>query len=368
MMYNWQQKNWSNFEYDNAKFESIAFEFANLVGQSEGYVHGLPEDVQRESIINLLVKEALKTSEIEGELLNREDLISSIKRQLGYQYPINKVRDKRSEGIAELLVETRNTFAENLSEQTLFDWHKLLMKGSLGIEVGVWRTHAEPMQIISGAMGKEKVHFEAPPSTALPKEMAQFIDWFNKTNPNGSEPILNALTRAGIAHLYFESIHPFEDGNGRIGRILAEKALSQGLKKPILMSLSAMIESNKKEYYKTLNEASNLNKVNEWLEFFSKIAVKAQQNFISTIQFSINKTKFFDKIKDTVNERQMKVLGKMLEGSKESDFEGNMNARKYQAIAKTSKATATRDLQELVEKNIFSVKNAGRSTSYWVVI
>jgi Fic family protein len=210
-------------------------------GQSAGYLNSLRDNEQETSLIALLVKEAIKTSAIKGEFISRADVVSSIRKNLGFTTPQYKIKDKRSEGIATLLVKSRESFAENLSETMLFDGHKQLMLGNYSIEVGVFRHHDEPMQVISGAIGKEEIHFEAPPSTQVGTEMTAFLDWFNATKPNGSSPIANLLIRSGIAHLYFETIHPFEDGNGRIGRVIAEKALSQGLKKPILMSLFTAI-------------------------------------------------------------------------------------------------------------------------------
>lgn len=365
MTYNWQQNDWTIFDYDKDRFDEMALYFQEIAGQSMGYMKGLSHSEQDESIITLLVKEAIKTSAIEGELISRIDVISSIKRNLGYATPSIIIKDKRSEGIAELLVKSRESFADDISTEILFDWHKLLMRGNYVIEVGQWRTHQEPMQVVSGAMGKEKVHFEAPPSETVPNEMNQFILWFNHTKPNGDFPINNIIIRSAIAHLYFESIHPFEDGNGRIGRIIAEKSLSQGLKRPILMSLSTAIESDKKAYYDALQQAQRSNKINSWIQYFGELIIKSQYEFIDSIAFSLKKVHFFDSKKSILNERQLKVIKRMIDEG-EDTFEGGMNARKYQAISKTSKATATRDLQDLVEKEILIAKGGGRSRNYQV--
>lgn len=366
MAYNWQHKDWPNFEYDREKFDAAALQFQDIAGQSIGYLSGLSLSEQGASIIHLLVKEAIKTSAIEGEYISRIDLISSIRKNLGYATPSLNIKDKRSEGIAELLVKSRENFESALTTEMLFEWHKLLMKGNYEVEVGKWRTHQEPMQVVSGAMGKEIIHFEAPPSSNIPELMKSFIQWFNESHPAHAQTgIINPIIRSSIAHLYFETIHPFEDGNGRIGRIIAEKALSQGLKRPILMSLSTTIEFDKKSYYDALQKAQQSNQINHWIEYFGNTIIRAQKEFIQTISFSLKKARFFDTKKAFLNDRQLKVIKRMIDEG-EYSFSGGMNARKYLAISKTSKATATRDLQDLVEKKILIAKGGGRSTNYQV--
>jgi Fic family protein len=241
----------------------------------------------------------------------------------------------------------------------------MLMLGNKYIRIGKYRSHIEPMQVISGAVGKEEIHFEAPPSANVPKEMDAFIIWFNETTLNGKKPIKNLLIRSAIAHLYFETIHPFEDGNGRIGRVIAEKALAQGLNRPILMSLSTIIEADKKGYYESLKKAQLTNDVTEWINYFIDVIFKAQEQFIKTIHFTMKKTKFFDKNQTQLNEAQTKVLYRMLQDG-EDKFEGGMNATKYQSISKVSKPTATRHLQDLVAKGILISEQGGRSTQYQV--
>ena len=361
MAYNWQQIDWTDFQYDASLFEKLWIEFITIAGESEGFMKSSSQRIKEESIVNLLVNEAIKTSEIEGEFISRIDLISSIRKNLGYPTESVIIKDERSLGIANLLIFSREYYAENLSEKMLFDWHKLLMQGNYSVEIGKWRTHTEPMQVVSGAMGREKVHFEAPPSEILSKEMRQFFEWFNKSKIT----IKNSLIRSAIAHLYFESIHPFEDGNGRIGRIIAEKALSQALNRPILMSISKTIESNKNEYYSALQKGQSSNEINDWIEYFSQVIINAQKDFNQTILFTIKKAIFFDTNKSLLNERQEKVIKRMLEEG-ENEFVGGVNARKYLVIAKTSKATATRDLADLVEKGILTVKGGGRSVGYQV--
>ncbi|WP_373549751.1 Fic family protein [Haliscomenobacter sp.] len=364
-MYNWQQNDWLHFRYDEAAFTEIALSFMAIAGQSLGYLQGLSGEEQAESIVSILVKEAIKTSSIEGEFISRVDVISSIRKNLGYTTPSYHIKDKRSEGIATLLVKAREDFDSDFTEAVLFEWHQSLMLGNTSIHVGQYRNHPEPMQVISGAIGREVVHFEAPPSAQVPAEMQAFFEWFNATKPDEKSPIPNLLIRAAIAHLYFETIHPFEDGNGRIGRVIAEKALAQGLKRPILMSLSTAIEADKKAYYAALKKAQRTNDLTEWIQYFSETILKAQLEFIETIDFLLKKTTFFDKHQAKLNEAQCKVLNRMLEEGEEN-FKGGMNARKYQSISKVSKATATRHLQDLVEKGILIVQKGGRSTHYQV--
>lgn len=363
MRYNWQQNDWPLFRYDEALATSLLLPFLEKVGKSSGFMETLSKAEQEVSVINVLVKEAIKTSEIEGEYISRKDVISSIRKNLGFPTDKSVIKDKRSEGLGELLIKVRETFEKPLSEKMLFDWHKLLMKGSFGVEVGKWRSHEEPMQVISGAMGKEKVHFEAPPSQKVPEEMTAFVTWFNASSPKGQQKLFNPMLRAAITHLYFESVHPFEDGNGRIGRLLAEKALAQGLGKPVFMSLSKSIEAGKKTYYRQLEKAQQGNEITKWVNYFCGLLVDAQNDFEQTVRFSLKKASFFETHKTVLNERQKKVIKKMLDEGYEG-FEGGMNTRKYIGLTKTSKATATRDLQDLVAKGIFISAGGGRSVSY----
>ena len=205
--------------------------------------------------VEALGAEAVTTSEIEGEILDRASVQSSIRRQLGLATGNRRVKPAE-QGIAEMMVDLYRFFAEPLSAETLFAWHRMLVKGRGDLrDLGRYRTDDEAMQVVSGAIHAPRVHFEAPPSSKVPKEMARFVRWFNRTAPTGVEP-LQGLTRAGIAHLYFESIHPFEDGNGRIGRAISEKALAQCLGQPTLTALAATILGRRRAYYDAL-EAAN---------------------------------------------------------------------------------------------------------------
>ena len=365
--YNWQQKDWPNFTYSLAAVEDDLFLFSEKTGHIAGILKALPDDTQMEAIVDMMVVEAIKTSEIEGEYLSRKDVMSSIRNNLGLNNEPEQVPDKKAEGIGELMIDVRNTYKEPLTKKKLFAWHKMLLPGGGGIKVGAWRTHEDPMQIVSGASGKQKVHFEAPSSAQVPKEMDQFITWFNETEPGRKKEIKKAPVRAAIAHLYFETIHPFEDGNGRIGRAIAEKALSQGTGRPVLLSLSRTIEANKSAYYNALEKSQGSNEITNWINYFVKTVLDAQIEAEEQIEFTLKKTKFFDRYKNDLNNRQLKVIKRMLEEGPRR-FEGGMNASKYVSITKTSKATATRDLQDLLEKGAIKPfgEGAGRSTKYQV--
>lgn len=364
-IYNWQQPDWPNFRYDISKSYEKLLSIAEKMGLISGKLEHLTENLQSEAIINLMVEEAVKTSEIEGEHISRLDIRSSIKNQLGLNKKTIPVHDKRAQGIAELLLDGRNTFKQPLAEVKLFDWHLMLMSGSANsnLKVACWRTGDEPMQIVSGHHGKWVVHYEAPSSHEVPREMKKFIRWFNDTAPGKSKSILFAPVRAAIAHLYFESIHPFEDGNGRIGRAIAEKALSQGFGYPVLLSLSLAIEADKKAYYAALKASSKSNEVTNWIHYFIDLVLNAQIEVERQINFIIRKTHFFDKFKDMLNERQLKVIKRMLQTGIKS-FEGGISAKKYMSITGTSKATATRDLQHMFAIKALKQMGSGRSVRY----
>jgi len=365
MAYNWQQKDWPDFRYDLSGVDDALLNFAERTGRVRGLLKGLSEDAQTEAIIDLMVAEAVKTSAIEGEYLSRKDLMSSIRRNLGLGGEVKGGGDRRAEGAAALMVDVRNSFAVPLSEETFFEWHRMIMAGSRGIQNGQWRTHAEPMQVVSGSVGKEKVHFEAPPSSRVPAEMKQFIAWFNETGRGGRKEIKKPVVRSAIAHLYFESIHPFEDGNGRIGRAISEKALSQGLGRPVFLSLSRTIEANRKQYYAALQAGQQSNEITPWVSWFVHTALEAQIQAEEQIDFTLKKTRLFDRFSDRLNERQLRILRRMSEKGLKG-FEGGISAKKYMSITGASKATATRDLQDLAEQGVLIPSGGGRSTRYKV--
>jgi Fic family protein len=237
----------------------------------------------------------------------------------------------------------------------LWRWHLKLF-----IDWGNYRTHSEPMRIVSGRKDVQKVFFEAPPSAQIPREMEQFVDWFNAID--SSEPILG---KAAIAHVYFESIHPFEDGNGRIGRVLVEKVLSQGVKSPILIAVSKVLEKRKKEYYAALEVCNRTLQVDDWVEFFAECISQAQEESMHLLYFLIEKSKMFTTLSGQLNSRQEKVLLRMFaEGP--SGFKRGLSAENYIAITKTSKSTATRDLVDLVQKQALIKTGELRHTRYWL--
>ena len=363
MIYNWKQKDWKKFTYDKQEIAEYIVAFSEKIGLSKGALNVLSKEQHSQSMIDALVLEALKTSEIEGEYISRKDVLSSIKRNIGLSVKDSTVRDVRAKGIASMLVNVHNSYQQTLTKETLFEWHSMLFSKNTNISVGAWRSHEEPMQVVSGSIGKEVVHFEAPASSDVPNEMDAFIDWFNRTAPLARDEIKFAAVRSAIAHLYFESIHPFEDGNGRIGRAIAEKALLQSIGYPLLISLSSSIEDNRKLYYESLKQGQRSNELTKWLVYFIEVILNALDNSAKIVDFTIKKTQLFDACKDQINDRQEKVLRKMLESSIE-EFEGGMSAKKYMKLTKASKATATRDIQKLSELGIFTQIGKGRSTSY----
>jgi Fic family protein len=340
----------------------VPFAFAERTGHASGLLKGLTADLQVETTIEMMVVEALKTSAIEGELLSRKDVMSSIRHNPGMESG-PAAGEKRANGAAALMIDVRNRADALLSEDTLFAPHHMIMAGHRRIASGQWRTHAEPMQAVSGPVGHERVHFEAPPSATVPEEMTRFIQWFNDTAPGGKQEIRKAAVRSAVAHLYFESIHPFEDGNGRIGRALSEKALSQGLGRPALLSLSRAIEANRKQYYEALQEGQQSNEITPWVTWFINVVLEAQIQAEEQIEFTLKKTRLFDRWRDQLNDRQLQTLHRMLDEGP-TGFEGGMSAKKYITITGASKATATRDLQDLADKGIVVPAGGGRSIHY----
>jgi Fic family protein len=365
MNYNWKEKDWPKFRYELSEIEDDLLAYAERSGEISGILKTMPEHTKMEAFIDRMVAEAIKTSEIEGEYVSRPDVIYSIRNRLGLDQKPPQIRDKRALGVGELMVDLRNTFADPLTEESLFSWHEMLMADNRRLTIGAWRFHEEPMQVVSGSVGKETVHFEAPPSSRVPEEMQAFLLWYNDTAPRGVAEIRKAPIRSAITHLYFESIHPFEDGNGRIGRAISEKALSQSAGKPVLISISQTIEQNKKAYYKALEKAQRSNEITDWLKYFVKMLLDSLSQTEIQIDFVLRKTKFLSQYQDNLNERQLLVINKMLNGGPDS-FENGISAKKYVAITKVSKATATRDLQDLEEKKAMISVGGGRSTRYQI--
>jgi Fic family protein len=360
--WNWQKDDWGNFTYDNNELEKLEREYSRQSGFSFGIVRHLSREDQNDLIVELVSNEAIKTSEIEGEFLDRESLQSSIRREFGLGIAGHHKVKPAEAGIAEMMKDIFTNYDSPLTEKSLCNWHEMLMSGRRNIEIGKYRTHKEPMQVVSGRYDKPKVHFEAPPSADVPQEMKKFLDWFKKSAPNGKTP-LTPLVRAGIAHIYFVSIHPFEDGNGRIGRGIVEKSLSQNMGQPTLIALSSTIEDRKRDYYEELAAQSTGNDLTNWLKYFGRTIISAQKQTIRQIDFIITKAKFFDANRENLNPRQLKVISRIFREGPEG-FQGGFSAKNYRAITKCPSATATRDLQNLVSKGIFTKTGQLKSTRY----
>jgi len=366
MLWNWQQPDWPEFTWQKPLLERAEQQFLLGAGTLVGAVKHLNGDEREQITIEAISTEAVTTSEIEGEILDRASVQSSIRRQLGLQTDNRRVRPAE-QGIAEMMVDLYRSFAAPLSNETLFAWHKMLVSGRLELrDVGRYRTGGGPMQVVSGVIYEPKVHFEAPPSSRLKSEMHRFIAWFNRTGPDRHEP-LPAVTRAGIAHLYFESVHPFEDGNGRIGRVLAEKSLAQSLGQPTLIALAATLLARRKSYYEALEAANKKNEITAWLAWFAGVAIEAQRRTTALVEFLIDKTKLLDRLRGQLNQRQEKVLLRMLREGPDG-FVGGLSAGKYATIAGASPATATRDLVELVTLGALVRTGERKHTRYQLAI
>lgn len=362
MTWNWQQPDWPKFSWKPSRFEAAEQQFLLGGGTFVGAIKHLGEEERKQLTVQAMSTEALTTSEIEGEILDRASVQSSIQRQLGLAADKRRMAPAES-GVSEMMVSLYNTFAEPLSDDMLFEWHRMLMAGRRGLsDVGQYRTSAEPMQIVSGAIGALTIHFEAPPSRKVPIEMKRFIEWFNRTAPGSPEPS-PALTRAGTAHLYFESVHPFEDGNGRIGRALAEKSFAQSLGRPSLIALAATILARRERYYAALEAANKTNEITEWLAWFAGTTLEAQRRTLAMIEFLIDKTKLFDRIRERLNARQEKALLRMFKEGPDG-FKGGMSAGKYGTITGASPATTTRDLADLTQKGALIREGERRHARY----
>ena len=362
MTWNWQQPDWPQFAWNRARLALAEQQFLVGGGVLVGTVKHLADQERNQLIIEAMSTEALTTSEIEGEILDRASVQSSIQRQLGMATDNRRVAPAEN-GIAEMMVDLYRTFSTPLSEEMLFAWHRMLMRGRQDLtDVGRYRTSAEPMQVVSGAIGSPKIHLEAPPSAQVAAEMTQFITWFNRTASAGAEP-LPALTRAGVAHLYFESVHPFEDGNGRIGRAIAEKSLAQSLGQPTLTALAATLLARRASYYDALEAANKQNEITGWLAWFAGATIEAQRRTIALVEFLIAKTKLLDRLSGQLNDRQQKALLRMFREGPEG-FKGGLSAGKYSTITGASPATTTRDLADLTEKGALVREGERRHARY----
>jgi Fic family protein len=358
MPWNWELPEWPKFHYDAEPLQQLERQFLLGTGSAFAYLKTLDEAEYYRFIVEILSVEGLESSRIEGEILDRESLQSSIRQHFGLAAASQKKRPDKESGMAELLCNVYESFEKPLTHEMLGQWHSLLFKDSKMENRGKYRTHIEPMQIVSNRYDSPTVFFEAPPSSKVFSEMTAFIDWFNSSKMSGS-----ILGRAAVVHVYFESIHPFEDGNGRIGRVLVEKVLSQGIGRPILIAVSKMLEKRKKEYYAELENCNRNLDAQCWVEFFARIILQAHEEAMSLLYFLIEKSKMLSALADKINPRQMKVLLRIFAEGPQG-FKGGLSAENYITIAKTTRATATRDLTDLVEKGALVKRGKLRHTRY----
>lgn len=362
MTWNWQQPDWPHFRWDAAELAALEARFLQNAGERIGSIKHVDRDDRIAILIDMMTGEALKTSEIEGELLDRESVQSSLRRHFGLQTDQRRIPPAEA-GIAEMVVDLYRGFAEPLSHETLHRWHRMIANGRTDLkQIGAYRTHATPMQVVSGYLHKPKVHFEAPPSDAVPQEMDAFLTWFADSAPDGAHS-LPALTRAGLAHLHFVSIHPYEDGNGRIARALAEKVLAQAIGQPSVLALSHVILRKRARYYDVLEANNKHMAVAGWLTYFAQISLAAQAHAQRLIDFLVAKTKLYDRVRDQLNERQARAVARMFREGLDG-FTGGLSAANYISITGASRATTTRDLADLVEKGVLAATGTLKSTRY----
>ncbi len=362
MTWNWEETNWPNFTYDASRLEKFEKEFFYKAGTFSGVLKYFDTKEKQKFQIEILCEEAYKTSMVEGELLNRISLQSSIQKNFGLKISQRTTKLNES-GIAELMTELYRNFNRRLKSKDLHRWNALILYGKDNF-LPEYRTDSEPMQIISGPIHAPRVHFEAVPSTQVNQEMSKFIRWFNHNHFSDTSSI-PALARAGIAHLYFVSIHPYDDGNGRIARALATKSLSLALGHPSLIAFSHVVEKYRKQYYQALDLANKNLEITTWLEYFAETVIKAQDYSHSLIEFLLKKTKFYQKFSTSFNPRQAKVIDRIWEEGLDG-FKGGLSAENYISITKTSRATATRDLQELINLGALIKTGELKSTRYFI--
>ncbi|WP_420417397.1 Fic family protein [Pacificispira sp.] len=364
LTWSWQSEKWPEFTFDASDLMTLEARFLRSAGEAIGVLRHASEEDRLELAAELVIREAYKTTEIEGELLDRESLQSSIRRNFGLATDHRHVSPAEL-GISEMLLDLYRHFSGPLTHETLWCWHEMVCKGRGDLnDLGRYRTDPEPMQVVSGPLHAPKVHYEAPPSERVHSEMERFISWFNRTAPDSEAP-LAPLARASLAHLYFELIHPFEDGNGRIGRAIAEKALSQALEQPTLMALSQEIQEHRRDYYEALARNNRSPDVTDWMRYFANTILAAQANSRRLIDFLLAKARFYGRHAGQMNGRQLKVVDRMFrEGFK--GFTGGLSAKNYRSITDCPPATATRDLADMVEKGVLTKTGKLKGTRYWL--
>ena len=362
MQWNWEQNNWPDFTWQPEPLRELEEQLLVGSGMLSGAFRHLDEGDASRIRVEIISNEAIKTSEIEGEYLDRESVQSSIRCHFGLQTDIGHT-PAAEQGIADMMLDLYRRFQEPITHKQLYVWHSMLMNGRDDL-TDTGRYRRSNVQVVSGPDYNRKVHFEAPPPERVMPEMKGFITWFNSTSPNG-KTVLPALTRAGIVHLRFVCIHPFEDGNGRIGRAVAEKALAQCLGRPSLIALSTSMEKYRKAYYDTLRKTNRTIEISEFLVYFARTILQAQEDSLSQIEFLINKAKMLERLRGKLNGRQEKALLRIFrEGP--AGFTGGLSAENYIGITKATRPTATRDLADLVNKGALTKKGERRYTRYYL--
>jgi Fic family protein len=360
-----QRKNWPKFRWSHEQLAQQLVTVRHRQGRLIGRMEALGFTLRAEAMLQSLTEEVIKSSEIEGEVLDKDQVRSSIARRLGMDIGAITPADRHVEGVVEMMLDATQKYSEPLTPQRLHDWHAALFptgrSGMRHINVGAWReTNADPMQVVSGPVGREHVHYEAPPAGKLNHEMHEFVAWFNRKEP------IDEVLKAAIAHLWYVTIHPFEDGNGRIARAIADMALARSENSPQrFYSMSAQIRVERKAYYDVLEatQKGDLD-ITEWLEWFLGCFSRAFDGAETILGSVLKKARFWEmRGGDQFNERQRKILNRLLDG-----FEGKLTSSKWATLGKCSQDTASRDIDDLVKRGIL-VKDAagGRSTSYSLV-
>jgi Fic family protein len=362
MTWNWQNQAWPTFTWDDRKLARAEALFAEGAGVVVGASKHLDDTERRGLGIELMSHEAVDTSAIEGEPLDRDSVQSSIRKHLGLGGDHRRAAPAEA-GIAEMMVDLYEQVSTPLTEATLHKWHRLVTNGRTDLkDRGRYRSHAEPMRIVSGPLHAPKVHFEAPPSAQVEREMAGFWEWMARTAPKGSTP-LPPVTRSGAAHLWFESLHPYEDGNGRIGRAISEKILAQGLATPTITGMATTLLKHRKIYYAELERAHRELEITDWLMWFAAKTIEAQRRTLRQVEFILAKSRVMEGVWGALNPRQEKALLRMFAAGPEC-FIGGMSAANYMKITAAPPATATRDLAELAAIGALTRTGERKATRY----
>ena len=363
-MYLHQRDNWCDFRYDSSAIINRLAAVRAKQGMLLGKMNSLGFPLQDEAVLTSMALEVIKSSEIEGEILNLNQVRSSLAKRLGFDISTSVPVSRYIEGVVEMMLDATQHYAVPMTDERLFGWHNVLfpsgISGLYKIEVGRYRSGE--MQVVSGAMGREKVHYEAPAPERVPEEMARFIAWLNENNAS-----LDPVMKAGIAHLWFVSIHPFDDGNGRITRAITEMLLcrADGSGKRFY-SMSYQISLEKNKYYDVLEKTQKGNgDITEWLLWFLDCLDKAVESTTETLSSVLSKARFWDVHKeDRFNERQMKIVNMLFD-----DFFGKLTTSKWAKIAKCSSDTALNDINDLISKGVLKKnEEGGRSTNYSIIV